>query len=307
MLKHRLINGVNIVLIGIMVLIARMRKIEVFLSAIAIMCFLAPISLLSMILESDRIADLQIYADSDTLVFCDIDNTLFESMMHMGSIQWSHYMTKKAEQAGYSAGEADEISDKFWIFAQLFVPVRYVDPETPHVLLALKRAGVPLFGLTARYSIEVGSTKRQLNSLGIDLRSAYYPEDCSTLSTSHPSVYDEGVIYCGRNKKSAALVTFLRKANYLPKRILFIDDRLFHVQDVEKVMTDMGIEFIGIRFSGADARAKAFDSGIAELQWSHLPEIISDQEASDRIKTLLPMSTCVAPLPNSICLPAPAK
>ena len=248
---------------------------------IAIMCCLAPIPLLSMILESDRIADLQIHADSDTLVLCDLDNTLFESAMHMGSIQWSHYIIKKAEKAGYSVEEADELSDKFWIFAQLLVPVRYVDPETPHVLLALKRSGIPLLGLTARYPIEVGSTKRQLNSLGIDLRTSYYPEDFSILSSSHPSVYDEGVIYCGCNKKSAALVAFLLKANYFPKRILFIDDRLCHVQDLEKVMTDMGIEFIGIRFSGADARSNAFDSSIAELQWSHLPEIISDQEASE--------------------------
>ncbi len=82
-----------------------MRKIERFLYG----CFLAPLPLLSTILESDRIADLQIHSDRETLVFCDIDNTLFESAMHMGSIQWSRYMTKKAEKAGYSAEEADEI------------------------------------------------------------------------------------------------------------------------------------------------------------------------------------------------------
>jgi hypothetical protein len=272
----------------------KMKKIKDSLSTIAAVCVLAPIPLLSTIIESDRIAALQPYAESDTLIFCDIDNTLFESAVQVGSIQWSGYMTKKAEKAGYSANEADEVSDKFWIFAQLFVPVRYVDPETPHVLLALKRAGIRIFGLTARYPIEVGSTKRQLSSLDIDLRSPYYPEDFSVLPLPHPSVYDEGVIYCGSNEKSAALVAFLRKANFFPKRIVFIDDRLHHVKDLERVVTDMGIEFVGIRFSGADAHVKAFDSNIAELQWSHLPEIISDQEASHRIEALSPKFNAAA-------------
>jgi hypothetical protein len=45
----------------------------------------------------------------------------------------------------------------------------------------------------------------------------------------------------------------------------------------------MGVECIGIRFSGADLRVKAFDPHIADMQFSLLPQIISDEEVMQRL------------------------
>jgi ribulose-5-phosphate 4-epimerase/fuculose-1-phosphate aldolase len=125
----------------------------------------------------------------------------------------------------------------------------------------------------------VDHTERQLSSVGIDLSNVRYAEDPSTLSLPYPAVYAHGVIYCGENPKDAVLIAFFEKSCFTPHRVVFIDDRLEQLQAVERALEERKIAFVGLRFSGADARVKAFNSEVADLQWSQLPQIVSDQEA----------------------------
>ncbi len=66
-----------------------------------------------------------------------------------------------------------------------------------------------------------------------------------------------------------------------PKHIVFINDKLTHVRDVEGSVELSGIEFTGLRYTFSDERVQNFRQDIAEIQWtqSSFNYILSDEEA----------------------------
>ena len=228
--------------------------------------------------ESDRMEDALPYVESGTWVLIDVDNTLFESSVQLGSAQWRGYIRTKAQKAGYSKPESEEVLDQFWLFVQPFIPVRLVDPNA---LTFLQKTKAPVFALTARDPIELKHTQKQIDSLKVIFINPF-PEKIA-LSTVHPALYEKGVIYCGENTKGEALAAFFEATGQTPAQVVFIDDRWDQVNKLEAELKELGIPFIGMRFSGADARVKAFDPDVADLQLSYLPKIISDEEAKEII------------------------
>jgi FMN phosphatase YigB (HAD superfamily) len=125
--------------------------------------------------------------------------------------------------------------------------------------------------------IESTHTQKQIGSGAVDLTNDF-PKRFS-LPVPHPGLYERGVIYCGDNPKEEALIAFFQETGCMPEKVIFIDDRPDQVEKLEVRLEKLGIEFVGIRFSGADERVKAFDPAVADLQFSRLPTIISDDEA----------------------------
>ena len=236
---------------------------------------LIPSLIWGLTFESDRMEDALPYVETGTWVLIDVDNTLIESSVQLGSAQWRGYIRTKAQAAGYSKSESEEILDQFWMFVQPFVPVRLVDPNT---LTFLQKTNVPVFALTAREPIELKHTQKQVDSLGVIFINDF-PEQV-TLSAAHPALYEKGVLYCGENSKGEALTAFFQATGQTPDNVVFIDDRWEQITKLEAELEKLGIPFIGMRFSGADARVKAFDPAVADLQLSYLPMIISDEEAA---------------------------
>jgi hypothetical protein len=231
--------------------------------------------------ESDQMEDVLPYIGAETWVLIDVDNTLIESSMHLGSVQWRSHIREKVRDIGYSALESEFVLDKFWLFVQLFIPVRLVDPKAPVLIQNLLKSKIPVLALTARDLIELEHTQRQIDSVGIIL-SNDFPEKF-LLPAAHPALYERGVIYCGENPKSEALVAFFQGVGCRPKKAIFVDDRWEQVKKLEVELEKLGIEFVGMRFSGADERVKSFDPMIADLQFSQLPRIVSDEEAKQSL------------------------
>jgi hypothetical protein len=228
--------------------------------------------------ESDRIADVISQANADTWVIFDVDNTLIESAIQLGSVPWRDHIRNKAKQAGYDASQSEWVLDKFWIFVHSFTPVEIVDKATRPTIQQLQESKIPILALTAREPIEAANTQRQLNSVKIILSNNTFRKNYN-LTLPHPCLYEEGVIYCGENTKSEGLLAFFKETGMIPKKVVFIDDRWEQVRNLEKTLKQQNIEFVGIRFSGADKHVQAFDGAIADLQWCHLPKILTDKEA----------------------------
>src|SRR5581483_3453867 len=94
------------------------------------------------------------------------------------------------------------------------------------------------------------------------------------------TLYDRGILFGSpHKKKSEVLFTFLGKHSFHPECILFIDDKLHHVEDLARACEEKGIEYYGIRFSAADDHVKSFDADLAEIQWRAFPTILTDEEA----------------------------
>jgi Protein of unknown function (DUF2608) len=240
---------------------------------------LIPSLLFAEIFESDKMVDLVPHVNEDTWVFIDLDNTLIESCLHLGSAQWRGHVRTKAKNAGYDEEEVIEaILDQFWLFVQPFVPVRLVDPDSTLVIQKLKDSSIPVFALTAREPSESGYTQEQLSSVDASFCSSALPE-CSLLPSNEPSLFDDGVIYCGENTKSEALAAFFKEVGYMPKKVIFVDDKRDQVSALGETLEEMGIEYVGIRFSAADERVKSFDGEVADLQFACLPILVPDDQA----------------------------
>lgn len=248
---------------------------------------LAPLSesLLSKQYETDSLMMILQDVEKETLVIFDLDNTLMESSQHLGSSQWADDLGTKLVEAGKSYEEADRLVNAIWCEVQPQIKVRTIDPQTKEVLQILQAKGNDLFIMTARNRPEIQFTHQQLSSLQLHSYLNYMPfTNFEVPLTERESIYYEnGVLFStSMHKKGIALKAFFDQINRLPKRIVFIDDKWSHVKDIGLLAEQLGIEYVGVRFSGADERVRTYDPEIARIQYEHLPYLISDEEAAQK-------------------------
>ncbi|MBA3238763.1 MAG: DUF2608 domain-containing protein [Parachlamydiaceae bacterium] len=78
-------------------------------------------------------------------------------------------------------------------------------------------------------------------------------------------------------------IHLLKQINHFPQKVLFVDDKLNHVQSLEGPLAELNIDYIGVRYSKADERVQEFDAQIADLQMKHFLKFISDEEAREML------------------------
>jgi hypothetical protein len=102
-------------------------------------------------------------------------------------------------------------------------------------------------------------TLAQLQRMDIDFsRSALHdhPVDLTMRDTAH---HRHGIIFSGQNDKGELLVKFFQTIDYHPKKVIFIDDKLKYVEQVQRAMAAAEIPFIGIRYSHLDEKVKNYN------------------------------------------------
>lgn len=252
---------------------------------------LCPALLKGEIIESSKFPEiytlLKQCESQKTLILCDIDNTLFKASQHLGSVGWSDYIVDQFLDKGISLNDAKEIESILWKTVQPHSKVETIDPETPSILNKLQEQGLLVLGLTARSSPESDCTITQLLSIGINLEKLNQTFSLESLNheTKKP-IYKAGVIFATSfHKKSDVLFKFLEENELYPESIIFVDDKISHLEDLSKACEEKNISFYGIRFSGADDDARTFNPKIADLQWCLFPLIISDKEAEELLNS----------------------
>lgn len=229
-------------------------------------------------IETDNIEDILEHLSPDAAIFFDLDNTLIESCQHFGTVQWFEHYEKKLLEGGRSPMEAEQEMQSLW--NQKLLPgmvVRLLDNSTPDLFLELQQRGHRVLGLTARYPADASYTHSQLGRLGIQFCQQH---DNFEIPFEFPVLFDKGIIYASMlNPKSTALLAVLKQIDYYPSSIIFIDDKMAHVHDVEQSVSALDINYVGVRYSKADKRVQEFDPHIAKIQMDAFPEFISDEEA----------------------------
>lgn len=215
------------------------------------------------IVESNKIVDLLDYVDEETLVLLDIDNTLIESMQHVGSVAWFSYMLDKLENTGLDTKEAINRIYPVWLELQYAVQVRTVEKDTASVVKQLHNQGIKTMGLTAR-GFDLGKrTVEQLNSVEIFIENNTIYHKKVELDTL--SGFVDGILFMNpEGDKGERLFQFLDKINFSLKKVVFVDDSPFFIDGVKSFFVEKKIPFIGIRYGGADARLKTFSPAHAD-------------------------------------------
>ena len=167
-----------------------------------------------------------------------------------------------------------------WIEVQKVCPVKPVEATFIPELCLLQQHGIVVMGLTHRQPSLVDSTLRQVNSLGLNFFDSAPVKDSFVVPSETPTKYAQGILFTGEyNKKGEIFVRFLSIINQKPKKIVFIDDKRSHVEEVEMALIGQEIEYIGVHYTAIEHVEKVYFPEIAEFQHKVLNKILSNEGA----------------------------
>lgn len=224
-------------------------------------------------------------ANSKTLAIFDIDMVLVQPSdpaFQMANMKRFGAVAKRIMK--------DVPSEKQMLFLSLMTissePI-LIDECTPAFLNNLGQRGIPTIALTANLTGAFGSIKnmearriQNLKLLGIDFsKSAPYQKplifnDLASYRGNY-STYRDGILFVNGTQvsKGDAFLAFLKKANFLPEKIIFIDDREDNLKSLEDAIKklDYRIEYQGLHFLGAQKYpSKAISEEEFETSWLKL-------------------------------------
>jgi Protein of unknown function (DUF2608) len=221
---------------------------------------------------------------NDTIIFFDIDDTLFDSPYMLGSKAWRRYIvqeTKNSDQNWH---------DIFTLFLSRVLKVMTIEPATNQLIENLQKKGYGVCALTSRernmwYNTPIPSidllTIKQLESANIRFDSEAFTNKYRELAKD--SEYFGGVFFANTDLKGDYLRRILTNVPH-PKKIVFIDDKLSQVESVASTLSKLGIDHNCYWYCATDDKSSKFNPLIANIQLYYLLisngcQVISDQEA----------------------------
>jgi FMN phosphatase YigB (HAD superfamily) len=220
---------------------------------------LIPHVLCAQIIETKTLKDVLNKTDKKTLVVLDIDNTILEPRAPRATDQWFSAMVEHAKSIGYDYPGAVAAVLPMYYQAHATSRVHLVEPCGAVVIKDLCKKSLAVIALSSRSLDMIPHTKRQFSQLGINFTVSGIGRVRTEFSLHYGLVkFLEGVTYCGNNDKGQALLALLDRLNLNPKKIVFVDDKEKNLVTVKQAVERRKINFMGMRFSGCDAKVKAF-------------------------------------------------
>jgi len=136
-----------------------------------------------------------------------------------------------------------------------------VDEGIPALIQSMQKNKVKVVALTSSRTGRFGKISslenlrlKILKNLGIDLTSSFprvvmVLDDILGTDKNHPPMFKGGVIFTSRLEKGPVLKSFLNKVNFVPRKIVFIDNKVRKIKSVEAYCKEKGIEFVGIHYT----------------------------------------------------------
>ena len=240
-------------------------------------------SIAAKIVECDHFQDLFSYAEKDTLLILDIDDTILIPVQMLGCDQWFQYRFDFHRKNNLSAEEALEKSLAEWEGVRHLTKMTIVEPNTTTIIQELQANEIPIMGLTTQGLALTTRTHLQLLEQKVDLsQTAPSQEDHYFPIDDHGVLYRNGILFTSGKNKGEAFFKLCELLNYQPKKIVFLNDKWSHLRELEEAAIARAVEFIGLRYGYSDTRKRAFLPEIAEYQFTHSPitHFLSDEEAA---------------------------
>ncbi len=242
-------------------------------------------SLWGEIIEANHFKEISSYGTPKTLVILDIDDTLLIPVQTLGTDVWfCHRLEFYLKDHDYPEALDKALAE--WEAVRHLTHVKIVEEGTPEIIGNLQANHTVVMGLTTQGVALATRTIKQLHSLSIDLfKTAPSHEDHYFLNHKQGVLYRKGILFTSGSPKGEALLKLLDTLDDYPERIVFINDKKSHLEDVERSLTLRGIPFTGLRYSYSDERVLKFCPDIAEIQWTYstFGHILSDEEALEKL------------------------
>lgn len=141
-------------------------------------------------------------------------------------------------------------------------PHALVDDRSISLVQKLQQDKIPVIAFTAAPSkvrgVEQPGVWRvdELQKYGFDFSPAFpnsnFLEMPKNTNQQHFPLFKSGVLYSSFHPKGDILIVFLQQLGLDPKKVIFIDDELEHVQSVIAALDEQGIPCIGIHYTAAN-------------------------------------------------------
>jgi hypothetical protein len=236
--------------------------------------------LFSEIVEVQHFNEIKKHVRSESLVILDIDDTLLVPVQMLGCDPWFiHRLNFYLEQGNYAFALDKALAE--WEGVRHLTKIKIVEEGTEEVIRELQEKNICVMGLTTQGLALATRTTKQLKHLNINLSKTAPSNEDHYFINGHGVLYRSGILFTAGSPKGEALMKLLEILSLKPKHIVFINDKLTHVRDVEGSVELSGIEFTGLRYTFSDERVQNFRQDIAEIQWtqSSFNYILSDEEA----------------------------
>lgn len=230
-----------------------------------LICF-AKISLFAGIVERKNITVVRDFvgdSHDELCVIFDLDNTTIrpDTPHDQGSDQWFMAVYKHFIALGYTELDAIKRVLPTLFDIQRLAKVVPVEQEIVSLIQELQDKKIHVMALTARSPELEECTIKQLASVNIDFLKTslvhlpVYTFD-GPLNQNH---YRHGILFCGNNSKGQSLLDLFKRTFYMPKKVIFIDDKRKYLESVEKELNQHGIKDVTcIRYGFLDERVAQF-------------------------------------------------
>ena len=225
--------------------------------------------------------------EDEKLVVFDIDMVLThcENPAFQMSNMHEHRFLARALTESLSAEQRDLFINLMIVKSDLML----IEDHVPKIIAGLQKQGTKTIALTGALAGSLLAVQDMvkwrfdsLQSFGIDFSSAF-PEKPEILFhhfpkhfRSFPKFY-RGILFTnggvGLADKGKVLISFLKQVNWIPKQVVFLDDRRDNLAIVEKSLTDFDpeITFIGLHYKGAfHYPSEAISAEAFEQAWQDL-------------------------------------
>jgi hypothetical protein len=211
------------------------------------------------IYESKKITDILKYEENETCVVVDLDNTVMETVVELGSDQWFCKMYSFLMSVSPSP-ETEILTIALYCEIQKRTAMQLVENNVKEVIQHFQKKDKPLFALTARGVDLAERTIEQLKNLNIELAFNQAPADYHLFKVAAKNViYYKGVVFCDGLSKGQVLDAFLKECKYqTPKHILMVDDKLKHLLNVRDTIKEQH-NFTGLHYSYLEKKAETID------------------------------------------------
>ncbi|NDD57740.1 MAG: DUF2608 domain-containing protein [Chlamydiae bacterium] len=237
------------------------------------------------IIEIQSFKELPSYVNEKTLLLLDIDDTLLIPSHMLGCDEWFNHRIKFYVDQGMDAKLSLEKTLGEWEAIRHLSNMEIVEKGTESILQDLQKDGFTVMGLTTQ---GVGLSHCTINHLlqnQIELfSSAPFKEPFYFEQKNRGVLFRKGVLFTAGTDKGICLFKLCDHFGYVPQKIVFINDKATHLQEIEAEAAKRGVEFIGLRYGYNDAKKQNFDPKIAEIQFhnSSFQSILTDDHAFEK-------------------------
>jgi len=227
----------------------------------------------------DRIASI----NNQTLVIFDINQVLIKqesSIFNKPGRVWREQLLKTI----WNDFTPDQIN-RLWSLILLGEPNRLADTRLPSIIRSLKEHHAPVIAQTSCpigsfghiKSLEDWNIKRLAeNNISFDGSFAEYDPleiKLTTEKINDNAKFKSGVLFNAsafRFTKGDVLDAFLRKINWVPSQIIFVDNQLDNIESIGTFAHKQNIQFLGIYLTSVQETLKPFDEKLAAFQFQYL-------------------------------------